>query len=536
MRILRHILAATVLAFCAETMWAQSITESVTVEGKYTPEIIPADRLALLPATVTLKAPESPMAYDRKGLAANFAPDALNMPATGWKATKAYNTSKGYVDMWLGSWLNSSLSAGYSVIDLPDTRLNVYLQHNSTSLWQAWEKDPDEGLAAADKRFRYDECIGADFQNNLTGKGTVSAGVQYHIGYFNYYTAITNGIEDGHYKAPTQTLNDLSARVSWSAKPTERLSYDVKADVRYFGFREGERETTLDAGGDIAYTVNDKSRLDAELLYTGVLNNIGNDVNRLKLTPGYELTIGPSSLLRIGIDLALTTGSKTRFRAAPDVRFSTRKGIIALSAKAGGGTNLRTLAWMHASDYYSNPFAGCFQAAYTPLDIDLALQLNPGGKWTAGAEWEWRTTKDETLAALYASPVHISNIHGFSLSVNAGYEFCRQFSLKGLASWQPQKENTGFMNGFDRPELTASLSAESRPTDKLSLKLDFALRARRQLGLKSFSSLNLTGDYQITDKISVGAAICNLLNRKQEILPGLPVEGINATAGVQIVF
>ncbi|MDE6785884.1 MAG: hypothetical protein K2J46_02450, partial [Muribaculaceae bacterium] len=72
--------------------------------------------------------------------------------------------------------------------------------------------------------------------------------------------------------------------------------------------------------------------------------------------------------------------------------------------------------------------------------------------------------------------------------------------------------------------------------DKLSLKLDFTLLARRQLWHKSFRSLNLTGDYQISDKISVGAAICNLLNRKQEVLPGLPIEGINATAGVQIVF
>ncbi len=112
---------------------AQSLTESVTVEGRYTPEVIPADRLALLPVAIALTAPESPMTYDRKGVMANFRPDALSMPVTGWRARKIDDTSKGYIDLRLGSWLNSSLSAGYAVINDEDTRLNVYLQHNYTS-------------------------------------------------------------------------------------------------------------------------------------------------------------------------------------------------------------------------------------------------------------------------------------------------------------------------------------------------------------------------------------------------------------------
>lgn len=562
MSILRHIIAVTVFAVGIGTAWAQSITESVTVEGKYTPDILPADRLALLPNTVTLIAPESNMTYDRKGVMADFAPDALNLPATGWRAKKVFDVSKGYIDFTLGSWLNSSLSAGYNAIDTQDTRLNFYLQHNSTSLWQAWQADPADNTPASDRRFRYDETIGARLQHKVADAGTLHAGVKYHLGYFNYFTAVSQSREEDRYKAPTQTVNDLGANIRWAASPSERLSYNVEADVRHFAYRaaynvayldsrtfvkeKGQRETLLNAGGNAEYSLSEKSSINAALFYSGVINAIGNNVNRLRFTPGYELKERKSTL-HLGVDLAVTADGKSRFRIAPDIWFSTRSGIMAFSAKIGGGTHLRTLAWMHMMDYYSDPLAGCTKAAYSPLDVNLALQLNPGGKWTFGVDGSWRTTFDESFGGLYAallngcippteSPVTYGRIRGFSIAVNAGYEFNRYLGLAGKIAWQPQDGEKGFLNGFDRPAVTADFSAKSRPIDKLSLSLDYRLRAKRQLGLGRFSRLDLTGEYRITDKISAFAEFCNLLNRRQEILPGIPLEGFNAAAGLQILF
>ena len=120
--------------------------------------------------------------------------------------------------------------------------------------------------------------------------------------------------------------------------------------------------------------------------------------------------------------------------------------------------------------------------------------------------------------------------------MNAGYDFCRYFSLSGKASWQPQDGSKGVLNGFDRPEFTADLSAGSNPTDRLSLRLDYRLRARRLLLPGSLSRLGLSADYRITDRISAGVELDNLLNRHEEFLPGLPMEGFNALAGIQIVF
>lgn len=576
-RIIRYTVVVAAMGLLAVAAYGQRITESVTVEGRYKPDIIAADRLPLLPSAMALTAPESPMTYDRKGTAAAFVPDALSMPATGWRATKAYDTSKGYIDLRLGSWLNSSLSAGYAAINSDDTRLNVWLQHNSTSLWQAWKEDAETGQPAADRRFRYDETIGADLSHRVFGAGTVKAALQYHLGYFNYYGTLQGPEKDDHITAPTQTINDVYARVGWTGETYGRLAYSAEADVRHFGYRsmytpllidvypweysrtKGARETVVNVAGEVWFKSSvfglqssDRGwKIGTGLKYSGVLNAVGNDVNRLEATPAYTVG-GRNYSLRIGANVAVVgNGEKTRFRIAPDVRFSARKGMTAFSATVGGGTHLRTLAWMHTMDYYSSPGTGCYEAAYSPLDIRLALQLNPGGRWTFGVEGMWNTTLDETFGGLYQAFLNhkwwssiapsgmypaSGRIAGFGIGVNAGYEFCRYLSLKGRASWQPQDGKKGVLNGFDRPELTADIAAESRPMDALTLRLDYRLRAKRELLPGNLSRLGLSADYRITDRISVGLELDNILNRHEEYLPGLALEGFNAMAGINIKF
>ena len=314
---------------------------------------------------------------------------------------------------------------------------------------------------------------------------------------------------------------------------------------------EGERETALNIGGSVKYSlsegVTNGSAIGMGLRYSGVLNSIGLDVNRLEATPAYTLN-GRSYTLRLGANLAVVgNGSRTRFRIAPDVRFSARKGITAFSASIGGGTHLRTLAWMHEMDYYADPGAGCYEAAYSPLDLRLAFQYNPGGRLTWGVEGLWNTTLDEAFGGLYQPMLNRTTyyygkypesgrIHGFSLAVNAGYGFCRYLALKGRASWQPQDGSKGILNGFDRPSFTADLSAESKPTDRLSLRLDYHLRAKRELLSGNLNRMDLSADYRITDRISVGVELNGMLDPGPELLPGILMERFNAMGGLQIVF
>lgn len=547
--------AAVVTAALAE---AQSLDESVTVEGTYKPNVIQADRLPLVPDLLQFAAPENRMQFDQNSVAASFSPDALTMPSTDWRVRKNYSDTRGYLDFRLGSWLNSTLSAGYAPIRNDDTMLNVWLQHNSTSLWKQKYSNP-----TLSKRFRYDETLGADLTRMFSNAGRLNADLRYHLGYFNYYFSypLANST-DG--KAPTQTLNDASLSLKWQGVRYGKLTYSADADVRYFGYRRmytlqnpeymissiltlpiieasrPERETTVNVGGNMEYQIGGASSLQVGLRYSGVLNSLGKNVNRIQFMPAYYYSTG-NTRLKVSANLAAVD---SKFRVAPDVVLTATSGIVAFKAAVEGGTHLRTLAWMHDMDYYSDPSAGCHLAAYTPIDASLAFQLNPGGRWTAGIRGSWSTTTDETLGRSYASNIRIgmspsytiTKLHGFSLALNAGYEFCKEFSLSGNASWQPQHGTTGVLNGFDRPELTAAVIADIRPIEKLNVGLGYNLRSHRELYLNSLNLINLNADYRITDRISIGVELNNLLNSKDEILPAIGLEGFNFAVGAQLTF
>ena len=216
---------------------------------------------------------------------------------------------------------------------------------------------------------------------------------------------------------------------------------------------------------------------------------------------------------------------------------------------------MRSLAWIREMDYYASPDGSGLGYAYSPLDASLAFQLNPGGKWTFGVEGLWRTTLDEVTGGVYqyflnnppqldfndkyfgyTGTPHTHRLHGFSVGVNAGYEFSRHFGLNGRFNWQPQHGNNGILNGFDRPAITARLSATSAPTDALSLRLDYDLRAKRHLLKGNISRLNLSAAYRISSRLTVSADINNILNRHEMLLPDLASEGITLLGGVQVKF
>lgn len=564
-RIYRYIaLAVTVVP--AAIASAQTLDESLTVEGTYRPNVIPADRLPLVPDLLQFSAPENRMQFDQSSVTADFAPDALTMPATEWRRLKNYSTTRGYLDFRLGSWLNSSLSAGYAPVRNETTTLNVWLQHNSTSLRESYKKDPDIGVMFDGPRiFRYDETLGVDLSRVFNRAGRLNADVRYHLGYFNYYMAQT-GIDekDERYKSPSQTVNDMSVSLMWAGDKIGKFSYNLNADASYYAYRrdyywhhlyqeytheyefdqrKGQRETVVNVGGTGKYDLSGgKSSVELGILYSGVVNYIGDNVNRIQATPAYIHSFGNTSI-RVGVNMAAVD---SKFRVAPDVRLTAATDKMAFTAALGGGTHLRTVAWRRIMDYYDDPAEGCVSAAYTPIEARLALQLNPGGRWTAGVEGLFRNTLNESGWGQYAEELSTHgkdfgynriHIHGFSVAVNAGYEFCKAFALKAKAAWQPQHGNIGILNGFDRPAVTADLSATSNPIDKLSMRLDYQMRVKRQtVPWNNIHRLNFKADYRITDRITVGAELNNILNNKDEALPWVSLDPLNFAVGAQLTF
>lgn len=622
MNMTNHKIMISALLAAAWLPASAQYNQSISVEGKYVPEVFRLDRINTFPKAVKFSLESRPLSYDSKSVPAAFAPRLLPLPATGWRADRFFSDKRGYLELGAGSWLNTTLSAGYRFMQTPQTTVGVRLQHNSTSLWK-----PKLSPLTADNRMeRYDETLGVYGKHDFAGKGTLSGAVDWHIGNFNYYGYNPTwyaALPDEKMAAPTQTLNDVSARFTWeSPSRHDDISWMAGAGVRYFGYRSaygayipyignpsvlddpmlgryhGGRETDISLNAGIIFPSSSGSAfgvdLDADImLYAGETPdggfpvNVPDDYGVVKLTPYYSFTRNRLKV-RVGaeIDFAFNAGDQDDrynfLHVAPDVKVDWTSGPVSLYVHLLGGSRLNTLAgnWQH--DYYQQPWLNSSRPVYSPLDGSLGATFGPFAGFSAGLDFAFRVTRGEYLGGWYMArmnyadevfpglpeeidgnpvsysyaPVSGVNMHGFSLGAHLGYDMGRVLSLKARGTYQPQNGSKGYFNGYDRPRLTALVSAETNPWRELRLKLEYEYRGVRTAytqgryadnvmadsrvlagyRLPDLCYLNFGASYGITDNFTLWLQADNLLNRHDAILPGLPQQGVRVAGGFGVTF
>lgn len=583
--------------------------QSINVEGKYVPEYIGHERIGLFPEPMRFPAQESELNYSLSGVNADFEPQLVPLQATGWEATRSYSNRRGYLDLSLGSWLRSTLSAGYRLVDTPATLAGVRFQHNSTSLWK-----PEVSAAAADTRmWRYDESFGVYAAHSFAGAGRLDASLDYHLGNFNYYGYIFPS-------APTQTLNDVAFRAGWNS-PSGRdiLTWHVGASVRYFGYRslylpeatssagvpasaQGSRETAAALEAGLIFPLSSLSAMGLDVEGQLVTYADPNDeASRAKsviapdnygmvsLAPYYRFVRSRLNIsLGARVDLAFKAGEEndrySTFHIAPDVRLDFNGGAVALYIRATGGSRLNTLAANYERDYYQTPAVCSSRPEYTPLDAKAGISFGPFAGFHAGLEIGYRMTNglhnggwympwlnlEDIYSTSLALPGEIDgrpveydfnpatsyNIRGFSLGLGLGYDAGRYFRLDASAYYQKQNGDSGYFNGYDRPEWTTEVRAETNPWRTLKFALGYKLRAMRKMAVAAYwgdesrlngpfitdyrlpntSLLSFSASYGITENFDISIQADNLLNRESLYLPGLPEPGLAINGGISLRF
>ncbi|MDE5887114.1 MAG: hypothetical protein K2H46_05940 [Muribaculaceae bacterium] len=526
--------------------------EQINVEGKYVPEVIKAEKINAFPKPVELSLASTPLSYEGQGVAAAFSPALMPLPATSWRASRLINNKPGYLELGTGSWLNSTLSAGYRAVDTPSTVFGVRLQHNSTSLWQPRMSDATEDV----KQWRYDDAVGL-YASHIFGKaGRLDAAIDYHIGVFNYYGWF-NAAASGNEKldAPTQTLNDLSVRVDWHSlqQPEPALAYAISGRVRHFAFRslplpaawnlpqaKGNRETDLELTASVRMPWDNGSSIGIDgkvniLLYGGPEKVAYIPAHGLissftiprpnkyavgTLTPYYRFTRGLLDVkLGADIDIAVRAGESgnrySLFHFAPEIRFAVQTGTVGIFLNALGGTTLNTLAALHEYDYYMMPALISTRPTYTPLDATFGVNLGPFSGFSVGVYGAFRASRNlplggwysawtdygnyplpsmtqpnlERANTLYSLDKNGINLSGFSVGGRLQYSPAAIFSLKGDIAYQPQGAKRGYFNGYDRARITAKAQATVSPLSPLHITLGYDYRGVRNIYTRSVLEL-----------------------------------------------
>lgn len=626
----KRALAVAVIAAAATSASAQ-LHENISVEGKYVPDVIRIDRINTFPKAFRQTLSTSPLDYEQVGVATSFTPSLMVMPATGWRSYREISDNRGYLELGAGSWLNSTLSAGYRFIDNSSTLVGVRLQHNSTSLWKPemaeWMKNV--------KQERYDDAIGVYASHVFKGYGRLDAALDYHVGYFNYYGFVGHdyGFVDSpvdmtkDYKAPTQTINDVAFRADWRSlvTPSAATSYYGTLRLRHFAYRslpmgamendeilKGSRETNLGLEGGIRLPwesgssieldarldmvfVSGEKKIESAIPGQGYNANpfpVADDYGMLTLSPYYRFSKGLLDI-RLGadVDLAFNAGEDGNrysfFHIAPDVRFALQTGQVGLYLNFQGGSELNTLSHLHELDYYSMPYVISTRPSFTPLDASFGINLGPFSGFSMGVEAKWRSTKNVPLGGwymaalnngmmpldalepsvkgtgnvLYVGDTEGINLHGVSVGGHMSYEYGDLFSIYAGASYQPQDGKKGFFNGYDRAKITGNVKVSVKPIKPLSVSAGFDFKGKRAIYVKSVGSvadggtvingdnmtlhklpledlslLNLSATWSFSPSVSIWAGADNILNRKVDVLPVQPMQGIVFTGGFKWIF
>lgn len=576
---------------------AQQLHESISVDGKYVPDVIRIDRINTFPKALGATLETRPLDYETGGVTAAFSPFMLAMPATGWQASRQFSNRPGYLEFGVGSWLNSTLSAGYRFVDNSSTLFGVRLQHNSTSLWK-----PERSEVTADeKQYRYDESVGLYGSHLFKGVGRLDAAIDYHVGSFNYYGVTSLPV-------PGQTINDFSLRADWRSliAPSSSVDWHAGARMRHFAYRQdilpgaervvatGGRETdvNLNAGVRMPWESGSSIGLDGNLDMLFLNSKSVDDYAMLTLTPWYRFTKGLLDI-RVGadIDLSFKAGPDGNrysfFHIAPDIRMALQTGQVGLYLNLEGGSKLNTLSYLHELDYYAMPGFLSTRPSYTPLDAAFGINLGPFAGFSMGVEARYRATRNLPLGGWYMAylnngikpvdglspepgrgdiPQYCTdadgvNLHGASFSARLSYAYGRTFSITADGSYQPQDGKKGFFNGYDRARITASVKATVRPVEPLSIGVGYDYRGVRniyttfagtllgddpfattpdatltRLRLPDLTLLNLSAGWDFTPDLSVWLQADNLLNRHDEVLPMQPTQGVVIVAGLRWQF
>lgn len=538
---LKPVLLAAVVSF---TFSARAqLHESVNVEGKYIPEIIPAERINIFPNAIESSIAIPSLEYERNGVPTSFNTELFTMPATGWKDTRKIYRKPGYVEAGIGSWLNSNVSAGYRFINTDDQLLGVRLQHNSTSLWK-----PKMSRPTLDTRqYRYDEAIGVFYGRSFTDKGRLSTSLDYNLGVFNYYGAF-NPLVERDVEVPKQAMNDVAFKIGWNSPVSayDKFRYGVAAGVRYLGYNKlptplfegtgyekGMKETDIFLEGGIYMPWSNGSRikLDAKLdalLYSGnpQLNTFSNtyltlspdNYAMLSLKPSYMFSKGIFDIkLGVDIDLSFNAGEKgsrySLFHIAPDISVNVNRSGFAFYVKATGGSELNTLSHLRQLDYYQLPAITTTRPTYTPLDALVGINLGPFSGFSAKVDFRYKISRHVPMGGWYTAwldygqsacpnlevPVGSNyegvgyslmgegiNLHGVSISGKLAYNYADKVMVSAEGSWQPQDGETGIFNGYDRPKVTAKFQLDVKPISPLTLSAWFDYRGGRRIYTRSY--------------------------------------------------
>lgn len=558
---MKKYITLALLAMAAASAPAQDLSTEINVDRT----VLPQQRLAAKPRIAAPLLP-LPKAESELYMAEYMMPGSVSsiagrLPAAIWADSVGLMPYKAYASLAYFPVFNVAANLGIDLIQTRTTTVGGWAQY-CTRRYRA------DGLRRGGDYF----TIGLNAAHRFGKASRASLDIDYSFAnvlrqrwpYDSFGLPID---PDTHTPELGQQSNEFNGTVSWQSG-IKMLSYDVKAGIKYFGFKDTTKvdgnENCVDQTSFVFEANAGLVNAASGMRWAGI--DIDGEVMRsnrgfptrsmVHLRPYYSFCAGAFKG-RIGINASV--GSQ-KAAVAPDVRlaWAPERKAVAAYLDITGRKQLNPLASLFQINNQLNPYVA-YGTSNVPVEIAAGINIGRVAGFSLDVHGAFATVRDWLLPVIIANQALQLGVAQFSehndfsswrAGASASYEFKHWAKVSvgydlagsnhgGCATWY------GWADGA-KHQLDARL--EVRPTDKLRLGASYLLRTGRRLAmtrpgaddaivdLGRISDLGINASYTISPAISAFINIENLLCTRYRLVSGIPAQKIKGLAGVSFKF
>ena len=522
-----------------------TMNRTVVVEQEYTPDIMDAPKINVLPRVEPPTVSKKEVEYAAGVLPASQIPAGTMKPFSGKEEQQ--KAQPGYARLGYGMFGNLDAAASYQLTPSENDRINIGFAMDGMD----GKIDMGEELEKW-KSFFYRTRAGVDYLHNFRNLD-LKVGGDFGLSNFNFTPLAADSKQkflSGGLHLGIQNRNKdlpLDYRVE-----TNLLLYQRQTDPAGNDGQEGLVRTKAEVSGRIS----DEQRIAIALgMDNAFYKKIAfKDFTSVTLNP-YYLLQDESWMLRLGAQVDLAFGFGKGFRVAPDVKAQYNfSDSYLLYAQATGGKLQNDFRRMESLNPYGQLYEQ-LDATYEQLNAAIGFKASPTDGLWFNLYGGYQNLKNdvfgftdlliggEALARLLLLQEDTWNMYA-GAEVSYSYKDMFGFRAAGVyRNWDtddsadaPYSKQT--VLGF-KPAFEGDLRIDASPMEALRLSVGYNYTSRTKVeGEQAYpvSNLYVHGSYELFKGITVYARLNNLLNKKYQYYESCPAQGFSVMGGVSFRF
>lgn len=515
-----------------------TLNRTVVVEQEYTPDIVDAAKVNVLPRVEEPVVNKKTVEYDETLVPATRVPAPALQAYTGEEERE--RPRPGHVRLGYGNYGNLDARASYRFDLGENDRIALGFRMNGMD---GNLKYGEEDWGA----FFYHTNANVDYRHSFR-RATLDIAGDFDQKNFNFVPGLSFSkqklVSGGVHIGVASTDNSLP------------LQYRVETNLRLYGRQHdlladsanNTRETLVRTKADVWGAIDDEQAVGIAAEMNNVLYDqaLLEDYTALTLTPYYRLRPGQWDI-RLGLNVDLSFGYGKSFRVSPDVSAQlTFADTHLFYARATGGKRLNDFQRLGEVNPYIL-LSDQLDATYELVNANVGYKASPvNGLWL-NIHAGYQNLQDElfiTGAAqsgnMQLTPV-LADIQNLYAGLEISYDCRGLFGITASGVYRSWFDNTDGSYEKSKPSFVGHVQADIRPVSLLEVSVGFRyvseVEETGSISLNEYTNLYLRGSYEFTPGVAIYLQAENLANtRNLQRYWGYPTEGANFVGGVSFRF